>query len=740
MATGTSNTTNLRREWRALLRLFLESCAAGLVASIVLGLAVFIVATQAKASTTGDIQQGSLLLDDGHGTKIEAPLIFTKVEMDVSGMTARVAVEQRFVNPGDDWREGVYVFPLPECAAVDHLDMQIGERVIEGQIKERISARRTYDQAKTEGRKAALVEQERPNLFTTSVAHIGPNEEIVVAIEYQERLAYDNGTFHLRFPLAITPRYIPTAATTSNEAIAVDTNGTTSDAIIDADRITPPVVHPSQGAVNPVSIEVRLAAGFPLAKISSTYHAVHIDELPDNRYRLTLSPDAVPASRDFELTWSPDVGRAPGAALFTETRGGERYAFLMVLPPSTADLKTTRAPREITYIVDTSGSMEGVSIEQAREALLLALDRLREGDRFNVIEFNSVTKVLWSAPMPVDSAALAAARSFVKSLRAGGGTEMRPALEAALSTPRVDALIRQVVFLTDGAVGNESELLALIERKLGDRRLFTVGIGPAPNAYFMKKAAEAGRGTYTFIGDVREVKDKMSALIRKLEHPVLRDVAIQWPGAAETYPARLPDLYAGEPVMLSARLAPSVAGKVALRGAKDGSDWSAQLPIMPDAEQPGIGVLWARDKIEALMDAKRNGASEDDVRRDVIDVALTHHLVSAYTSLVAVDVTPTAPAGMKSVKTAMPGNLPEGLSFEAIYGLPQTATPAPLYLALGSGLLVAALVLFAFSRRPARVEGRVTRVATPARGATEAPRDDPVDALFALVRASRRVC
>jgi Ca-activated chloride channel homolog len=699
------------RAWRGFGRLLLESVVAGTFVSVVLGLAVFIVATQANAATgAGEIGQGTLLLRNTTGAKVAAPLVFTDVHMDVSGMTARVRVAQRFVNPTPDWREGVYVFPLPDKAAVDHLDMRIGERVIQGQIKERLEARLTYEAAKTEGKKATLVEQERPNMFTTNVAHIGPSEEIVIGIEYQQTLTYDAGSFALRFPMAITPRYIPGTPVADGDGPAP------TDAVPDADRITPPVVVPGTGAVNPVSLDIDLDAGFPLAKLTSPYHAVRIDERPGHRFHIALADSVVPASRDFELVWTPDVGGAPGAALLTEQRDGRKFALLMVLPPATVATTAARAPREITYIVDTSGSMEGVSMDQAKEALQIALDRLQPGDRFNVIEFNSVTRTLYPAPMPFDDTTLARARKFVRGLRAQGGTEMRPALTAALSAAREGTAMRQVVFLTDGAVGNENELLKLIQSRLDDRRLFTIGIGPAPNTFFLKKAAEAGRGTFTFIGDVREVKDKMAALFRKIESPVLTDIDAVWPGGVVAYPGKLPDLYAGEPIVLTAELAnEKQSGALSLTGVRNGKAWTSKLALDTSGNAPGIGVLWARDKIEALMDAKRNGAPPDEVKRDVIAVAMEHHLVSAYTSLVAVDITPSAPAGVVVKKSALPTNLPEGLVFG---GLPQTATPAPLLVALGLVALLLAGALFATQRR--------TQPNAPA--------------LDAAVRAARRVC
>jgi Ca-activated chloride channel family protein len=495
-------------------------------------------------------------------------------------------------------------------------------------------------------------------MFTASVANIGPHDEIVVAIVYQETVRYDEGTFRLRFPMAITPRYAPG----------------------DGEPVVTHVVERSDGHVLPVHITVDLDAGVALSALSSTYHPMSIEPRGDYRYRLTLQDGPVPAARDFELAWTPNVGSAPATALFTETKGGKTYALLMALPPASAK-PGRRVPREVTYIIDTSGSMEGVSMAQARDALAMALDRLQPGDRFNVIEFNSTTHSLFAAPVGVDAATMQRAKQFVAGLRARGGTEMLPALEIALAGPREASMLRQVVFLTDGAVSNEDQILKLVGERIGDRRLFTVGIGPAPNMFFMTKAAQFGRGTYTAIGDVREVQEKMTALFRKLESPALTDITVLWPAGADVWPRVVPDLYAGEPVLVSAAFdAGAAAGNIAVSGRRDGASWGTLLPKSTASAESGIGVLWARAKIDALMDAGRRGAPEPAIRAAVIDVALTHHLVSKFTSLVAVDVTPTKAAGIPASKTAVPGNVPEGLT--GFDQLPRTATPAPLMMLL----------------------------------------------------------
>ena len=440
---------------------------------------------------------GRALPQGSDGDTIDSPLVFTDVRMGVSGMIARVTVEQRFVNPTDEWREGVYVFPLPEKAAVDHLRMKVGERVSRGhdQGARRGEAHlRNREERRPQGHAGR---QERPNLFTTSVANIGPHEEIVVAIEYQETLRYDEGTFRLRFPLAITPRYIPATPSPSRGG------GVAGRPRPSGDRRRP---HHAAGR--------RRAATATCCRCTSRSTSTPAFRSPSCRARITRCasrrnpatastsrwPDGpVPAARDFELTWTPDVGAAPGAALFTETKGRQDLrAADGAAAGGPRSRRRARPPREVTYIIDTSGSMEGVSMVQARDALLLALDRLQPGDRFNVIEFNSTTRSLFAAPVPLDGATLTRAKQFVgRPARARRHRDAAGARDRARRCARsVDAAPGRVPDRRRGRQRRRKSC-ALVNERIGDRRLFTVGIGPAPNMFFMTKAAQFGRGTYT---------------------------------------------------------------------------------------------------------------------------------------------------------------------------------------------------------------------------------------------------
>jgi len=708
--------------------LFITFCL-GVAAALVLGACVMLMASEARGAESGELapmkateaREGTLLFkSEAKGETFAAPLLSTDVAIRVSGLVARAQVKQTFRNPSEDWYEGVYVFPLPENSAVDHLRMRIGTRLVEGVIRERGEAKKHYEQAKQSGRRAALLEQERPNLFTSSVANIGPHEDVVVEIEYQQTLRYDSGRFSLRFPMVVGPRYIPGSMPVSGEA---GTGwGQNSDRVSDASRITPPVIHPSNGRINPVSIRVELDAGVPIADVDSPYHAIRLRSVDGRGEIVELEGGSVPANRDFELNWTPTAESAPRAAWFTERRGDKTFGLLMILPPN-VQASGKRIPREAIYVIDTSGSMHGTSITQAKEALELAIDGLAPEDRFNIIEFNSTARALFKDAQAPTREHRAEARGWVRALSARGGTEMARALDLALNGGESGERIRQVVFLTDGQVGNEDELFRLIRARLGDSRLFTVGIGSAPNSHFMTQAAQIGRGTFTYIGKVEEVREKMSGLFAKLESPVLKGVKIEWPegAAAEAWPERIPDLYAGEPVTVSAALDKAV-GTARVTGLRGDLPWRQDLLLEQPTRGSGMGAgvanLWARDKISSLMDAVREGAPAEETRAKVVELALTHHLVTKYTSLVAIDRTPARSPDLDLKTAALPTHLPEGQSYEAIFGgqqadaapvgqLPQGATNSRFNLLAGALMLLFATLLF--SQTQARARARLLR-------------------------------
>jgi Ca-activated chloride channel family protein len=648
----------------------------------------------------GEATRGTLLFKaESQTVPHEAPLLKTDVRMTISGIVARVAVRQEFRNPAPEWAEGLYVFPLPETAAVDHFHMEVGGRIIEGIVQERGEAKQRYEQAKAEGKRAGLVEQERPNVFTTSVANIGPGETIVVTIQYQETVRYDQGSFRLRFPMVVGPRYIAGSPLPQRAGGGTGWAPDTGE-VSDASRITPPVRRPSNGAINPVSLLVDLAPGFRPAQIESPYHAIAVQQGPGNRYAISLTDAVVPADRDFELIWRPAAGEGPTAAVFTEEKDGEQFALIVLLPPGLSARERTSVPRETVFVIDTSGSMHGESLEQATAALHVAIDTLAPDSLFNIIQFNSWTDSLFPASVPATRSNLDAALRYVARLAAQGGTEMLPALQRALDGAEHGDRVRQVIFLTDGAVGNEEALFTTIAQRLGGSRLFTIGIGSAPNSHFMRSAAELGRGTFTYIGKPSDVREKMDALFRKLEHPALTDIAVELPAGtpADLLPARIPDLYLGEPLIVAVKTDRMPAG-MAVHGRYGHVPWRIDFRLDDAGGREGVAAFWARHKIDGLIDAARFGSQPDVVRKQVIDLALKHHLVSRYTSLVAVDVTPARPEGQALNSHAMKTNLPHGWNYEHVFGLPQTATSAPLHLLVGMACVILALLAW-WSVRP----------------------------------------
>ncbi len=636
--------------------------------------------------------RNGLLLRMQNGYQI-ATRINSDIRLAVSGLTTRATLSQSFRNDGDAWVEGIYVFPLPDGAAVDRLRIRIGDRLIEGEIQEKAQAKATYEKARAEGKRASLVRQERANLFTTSVANIGPGETVTIEIEYLDTVRFDDGTFSLRFPLTLTPRYVPGVPLPDRQG-----SGWSPDTaeVPDASRITPPMVAKSDD--HRVSFEAHIDAGMDLEFIASRYHPVKI-ERSGSAYDLRFRSTDVPMDHDIELLWRPVRDQSPRAMLFQETLDDDPHLLVMLMPPNDESAVVTIPPRDLRFVIDTSGSMHGVSIGQAKLALKVALEGLRPVDVFNVIQFNSMTESLFPDSVPGTPENLLTAERYVQGLEANGGTEMRPALERALAGNSDDHYLRQVVFITDGSVGNEDALFRLIEQRLGETRLFTVGIGSAPNGWFMQKAAEAGRGTFETISALHEVEEKMQRLFRKLEQPMVTDVELEWPSGLTpaSYPATVPDLYAGEPVVLKARLeqAPRSGDQLVIRGRLPDGDWGAELPLGEATDAAGIAAVWARAHIADLADEERRDGASDQLRDAIIATALKHRIVSKYTSLVAVDKTPARSAEIALAREQVPNLLPYGQSSEAIFGFPATATIAPslrrsgaLLLGLGSILLL----------------------------------------------------
>lgn len=645
-------------------------------------LAVLVIRTQ---SAVADEHLWGLQLDGDSGSHTELA-IDTDIQIDVTGLVARVEITQQFNNSSSQWAEGIYRFPLPQGAAVDRMRVKVGKRILEGEIQEKEHARRTYEKAREAGKTTTLVEQQRRNQFETRLANIGPGETIEITIGYLQNVSYSELAYHLRLPMTFTPRW--------------DSAGKDSDGQTSVLQVAPLLTTPSATG-HGLRLHARLITGVGYSAIESRYHDVDIRQV-DNGYQVELlNPHAI-TDRDFELSWTPALQSQPRASLTTFNNGDAVYAQLMLAPPLADSIGPM--PREVILIIDTSGSMEGPSLAQAKAALSHALVSLGPDDYFNLLQFNSNTEQLFDESVPLAETSLYVAQNFINSLRANGGTDMAPALKTALAMPEIPGLMRQVVFITDGAVGNEAGLLKMVAQYLGGARMFTVAIGHAPNSWFMRKAAEIGRGSYVHIGKPDEVKSQMSALWGRIQTPALTDICVEWGESAEYYPEIIPDLYAGEPLWLLARL-PSEPTMIGLCGTLNGLDWSQDINGWDAAAGDGGGdnlvKLWARKKIEALEDGLMFGADPELTRLEITGLAIEHGLLTRHTSMVAVDKTPRRDSAEQMTQSEIPGLLPAGSSAN-LAGYPATASGwvSQLLLSLLTLLLATSMLVFSGSRLP----------------------------------------
>jgi Ca-activated chloride channel family protein len=597
-----------------------------------------------------------LFLADKDGKSVPAPVFGATVELRVTGIIARTRVTQIFTNPAKEWMEGIYVFPLPADGAVDALRMRIGDRVIQGVIKEKEDARQAYQAALQQGVKASLVEQQRPDVFTTAVANIGPGETVEVAIELQQVVAWGQGHFRWQFPMVVAPA----GETSRGHGFWY-----------------PPVRRRGAPRINPFAFHADLDPGFPLAGVQSPSHAISLAKGKNFRYAVDLKKGIEPADSDLVLDWTPAVGREPRGVFYSEEVNGERYDLLMVMPPDAPGVAAARLPRETLLIIDTSGSMTGPSIDQARQALLLALDKLQPGDWFNVIRFSSEASSVFSESVPASREALAAARRFVSGLQADGGTNLLPALQIAFRKPAPAGLVPQVIFATDGEIQDQEAAVQFLNTRLGNRRLFPVAIGSAPNSALLRRLAALGSGSFTQIAD-SNVTPAMAALFSQLQSPMLQRIEVQWSDpTAEAWPAQAPDLYLGEPLVITAR-SRNGGGRVSVSGSQSGAAWQDSFPVAGELRHAGIDKLWARRKIQALTDSLQQGGDAEEVRREVTDLGLRHHLVTDTTSLVAVDESPSAPRGTQPVTRVVPVNPPREPEGQAVEDVITVTAESPL--------------------------------------------------------------
>jgi Ca-activated chloride channel family protein len=576
------------------------------------------------------------------------PLEHTDVAAQVRGHVARVRVTQRFVNDRAKPIEVVYTFPLPENAAVDDMRMVIGERVIHSEVRERNEALATYQGARAAGYTAALLEQERPNVFTQSVANVPPGEVIEVEIAYLQTLTQDAGRYEFVFPMVVGPRFVPgtpLAGASSGTGRLADT-----DAVPDASRITPPVVGQGQRSGNDVSLTLDVDAGLGIDHWIAPTHTV-IGMATARGFSARLADAETIPNRDFVIRWMA-ADSIPRATLFMGPRDPAGFGhFSLLIQPPQMDLDAIVGRREMIFVVDRSGSMSGVPLALAKLTLRTALQRLRPVDTFDVVGFESSTERLFGTPRPANEHNLVLAERFIDGIQAGGGTMMADAVEAALAPRLSEGRHRYVFFLTDGYIGNESqiieaagELVDRAERAGGRARVFGLGIGAAPNDALIAGLSRAGQGVPLFVSNREHPAEVVDRYYRLVDHAVLEDLRVEWGGLTVegVVPARLPDLFASHTVVVHGRFRGEPTGPIWLRATPSGQLAAITIPVEVAASELDdriLSTLWGRARIEDLSTRWDDplGASRHEIEMMIRDIGLAYHLVTAYTSLVAVD-------------------------------------------------------------------------------------------------------
>jgi Ca-activated chloride channel family protein len=649
--------------------------AAAIVAAFFLY--VLIVATPQNASA-GQPEGNSQLQILGKDGKVTGfvPLKHTAIKTEISGFVARTELTQEFENALPDAVEAMYVFPLPHSSAVDGMTMTVGEREIRAVIKERDEARKIYEQARNAGHTAALLEQERPNIFTQSVTNIPPSGKVQIKLTVIELLKYEAGVYEFAFPLVVGPRYIPGNPSSAGDHGAMPN----TDQVPDASRISPPVagVHTAdEHAGHNVSMEVNLAAGVPVGDVESTSHKIFADRTGADSYHITLADGAVLPDKDFILKYQVSGTGVNDAVLAHADKSGGY--FTLILQPPNRPVEKTLVPRQLIFVVDTSGSMWGFPLDVAKKTIQRALDNLRKDETFNLITFSGDTRILFPEPVPATPENIAAAKKVLAGAYGSGGTEMMKAIRTALGDdagkdkPMEADPIRVVCFMTDGYVGNDADIIAEI-KKHSDARVFSFGIGASVNRFLLTKMAEEGHGDVEFVTAPGEAQAAADRFYERVHSPVLTNISIDWNGlpVSDIYPQDVRDLFSAKPVIITGRYTGHPSGKITIKGYQGTGDYSRTIPVdfsSAGESNAALEKIWARHKVEDLMSQDWNGiqSGNSKYKAEIIKVGLEHSLATQYTSFVAVEEKTVVSDG-KPVRVEVPVELPQGVSPLAVPG------------------------------------------------------------------------
>ena len=593
--------------------------------------------------------------------KLELPLRHTEVSIEVSGFVAQATVVQEYQNPYDQPIEAVYTFPLPEDAAVDSMQMKIGERTIDAVIQKREEARKIYEVAKSEGRQAALLDQQRANVFTQSVAHILPGNTISITLRYVQLLKYQEGHYELIFPMVVGPRYEDNLSG-------------------DSQVISPPILPPDLRSGHDIGLTIDLDAGVPIHRVQSISHAISYKTLSSHAQRITLNAQDTLPNKDFVLSYDV-AGSVPAIATLAHKQDRDGYFSLMIQPQRTLTTQEIN-PREMIFIMDTSGSMQGEPMQQVKKAMHKLMSGLRAQDKFNVVRFAKDSGVLWSEAKTASTHNKQAALAYIDTLEGEGGTEMANAILKALDQPAQPGYLRIAVLLTDALVSGEAEILASIRNARRGARVFALGIGSSINRNLLEEATYDGRGEAFYLLPRESIENTIERLFLRIDKPALTYLSIDWQGLpiSDIYPNPIPDLWAGQPIRITGRYAKAAKGEISVTGEIGNKPYQQTIAIdLPEQEEShaALASIWARQTIQQGLRDLRHEQDEDkqkQLQQQIIDTALKHHLMTEWTSFVAVDSEKIANPSQQQDTFMQPVELPDGMSYSGVFGNANTQT------------------------------------------------------------------
>jgi len=647
------------------------------------------------------------------------PQLDTDISIDIQGMVSSTIMEQKFINNSDKPIEAMYVFPLNHHAAIHDMYFIIDNRIVRSQIEEKKEAKKQYNQAKKEGKRTSLLKQERPNIFTQSIANIMPNDTIMVRIKYVEELTYENQEFELRLPLAITPRYTM-GNTEPGVNIKTGNLKKISTSVEDSKNIQPSFIPPTMPSSRGVSINIDLDAGL-LIKNATASHKIIKEKISDKKMKIRLSNDQIIADQDFIFKYKVAEKNEPQITTFFSEKDGEDYYMIMAIPPDPKKNKSY-IPKEMTFVLDVSGSMNGNNIKYAKMSVLEALDKLDTRDYFNIIAFDDNSYHFKYNPILATEENILEGMNFIDELKGGGGTQALPALAWALDEQHNPDFMKMIVFISDGALGYENEVFKLLDSSLKDSRIFSINIGYSPNSFLLEKIAKMSRGSNIYIRYPNDIINEIGTLIDKINSPIVSDIKIKLDNNADLYPNPINDLYHNEPILVFGK-SDDLKNKITIEGKTSRGEYKETFRIKKRKlkEHTSIPVLWARKKIESLMDDYRlqyskTSQKKDDLKKQIIQISKKYNVLSKFTSFIAIEDIISNNTG-ELLSGDVPIELPKNWEYKKApqydknqpnsfkyasnkqqinqynASMPSTATHNPTYLLWGSILLLSSITL-----------------------------------------------